>query len=344
MAVTTAAVIGAAAAAKGAVDARKAAKEGNAIARDAANRPAATVDIAALDSQARAIAQRNAAESAALERQYNPGVQELRAGSLESLNAGLGRSGDTQALMNRIMAQAGQPLGTTGYDSALTRQAVEAAAADLALGGQLPQDVRNLVARQALAKAGTVAPGSGLQLGRDIVARDLGLTSLDLRNNRLRNAASIGSQEAALEQGNAAMRLSADQFGRNNLLDSASFLSGLETGEFGRALSAAGLAQNIAAPMAGLDPGSVANLAVGNANAGASAQQQADALRLGAANQSAQAGAQLMGTGLGFVQNYLNRPKAATPTYSWSSPTTYGTTGYTPPATSYSSSMGMFGT
>ncbi len=329
MAATTLAVIGAAAAVKGTMDANKNAKAGIAASTAAANRPAPTVDINALDAQAREFARRNAADSAALEAQYNPGAQQLRAGSMQAVLAGLPRTAETERLSQLIMAQAGQPLsrinapGAEQYDSALTRQAVEQAAADLALGGELPQDVRNLVARNAFARSGQVT--GGLQLGRDLTTRDLGLTSLDLRNKRLSNAAALGAQEAALGQGNAALRQSAntlgvnvagmnmqgEQFGRGNLFDSASFLQNINSGDFSRALAAAQLGQNIAAPMSGLDPGSVVNLAVGNSNLTAAQQQQADALKVGAFNQKAQLGAQMAGTGLGFVSNYLNQPKAA---------------------------------
>lgn len=323
MAVTTMAVIGGVSAAAGAASSIAAQRKAGKLAEAQANKAAPTVDINALDSQAREFARRNAADSAALEAQYNPGAAELRAGSMQSVLAGLPRTPETERLSQMIMAQAGQPLTAPTaqqYDSALTRQAVEQAGADLALGGDLPQDVRNLVARNALSRSGSVTGGLGI--GRDITARDLGLTSLDLRNKRLANAAAIGAQEAALGQGNASLRqqneglqLQAEQFGRTNLFDSASFMENMSSGQFARALAAAQLGQNIAAPMSGLDPGSVVNLAVGNTNAIAADGQQDSALRIGAANQKAATGAQIAGTGLGFVQNYLNRPRTAAPVY-----------------------------
>lgn len=251
------------------------------------------------------------------------------------------RSTTQQDLMARIAAQAGQPLSRVGipeaqqFDSALTRQAVEAAAADLALGGQLPQDVRNLVARNALQRSGQVSGGLGL--GRDLTTRDLGLTSLDLRNRRLSNAAALGQQEAALGQANAALRqqnaalgltaegmnLDSERFGRGNLFDTASFLQNVENGDFARALSAAQLGQNIAAPMSGLDPGAVANLAVGNSNVAATAADRAAALGVQSGNQKSALGGQLLGTGLGFIQDYLNKPKpTVAPAYNYITPST----------------------
>ncbi len=320
---------------KGADQARKAANQANDLAKAAAaGTGGGAVNIAALDQQARDLAQRNAAESAALEARYNPGAAELRAGSLQSVLDGLPRSPETERLSALIMAQAGNPLtapATQQFDSALTRQAVEQAAADLALGGELPQDVRNLVARTALARSGEVTGGLGL--GRDITARDLGLTSLDLRNRRLATAAALGSQEAGLEGANANLRqqagalgLQAQQYGRNNLFDSASFIQNMGSGDFARALAAAQLGQNIAAPMSGLDPGSVVNLAVGNSNLAATAGQNSAATAAQAANNKTALGGQLLGTGLGFIQNYLNRPAATTPTYVPPTTTVAGTT------------------
>lgn len=307
--------VGAIAAAKVSGDAQKKAAK---IAADAsaANAPG-SVNIPQLQQQAQQVAAQNAFNSAMLEREFNPGVQELRADSLGAVRGGLTRSPETQAMLDRVVAQSAQPLTAQQYDSALTRQAVEAAAADLALGGQLPQDVRNLVARQAFAKAGTVAPGSGLQLGRDIVARDLGLTSLDLRNNRLRNAATLGAQEAALGQGNASLRFGADQLNQRNLFDSANFVNSLQSGEFGRALAAASLGQNIAAPASGLDPGSIVNLAVGNSNAAANSAQNQAAIAMQAGNNKAALFGQLAGIGSSYFAN-----RTPTPTYSYTLPAT----------------------
>lgn len=368
----------------GLASAIKGSKQAGAAANQAAAAPAPTVDIAALDAQAREIARKNAADSAALEAQFNPGAGELRSGSLQALLAQIGqlsgpsgglpslspapvrgtRFDDVPAedarvteLIARITGQAGQPLTTTGFDSALTRDAIARAREDLALGGDLPQDVRNLVARRALGKSGAVS--GGLTLGRDLTARDLGLTTLDLRNQRLAQALQAGGAEVGLEQANAAMRNQAEQFGRTNLLQSEqavaeaaarrdanyntaaarssanyatdaqiaaqrdalasgnyfnqeNLLQNIASGNFARAFGAAQLGQNIAQPTSGLDPGSITNLAVGNTNALAQKQQQDAALRIQAANQKTQFGSQLLGTGLGFIGNFMNRGNAST--------------------------------
>lgn len=301
-----------------------------------------TVDLNAAQTAAQIIAQQNAANSAALEAQYNPGAAELRSQSLQSLMAALNAStAERDALNARIAAQAGQPLNVAPaqqYDSPLTRAAVQAAADELALGGQLPQDVRNLVSRNAFARSGQVT--GRLNLGRDISTRDLGLTSLDLQRARLAQAAALGQQETALEAGNAglraqtdAQRLAAEQFSRGNLLDSASFMEQVANGQFGRAFQAAQLGQNIAQPQSGLDPGSLVNLAVGNSNQAANAQQQAMAGAGALGQQQAQFGAQLVGTGIGLAQQFW-KPPAPTPYKPF----------YTPPPTSLSGLSGrIFG-
>lgn len=296
-------VVGAVGAAKVAGDAQK--KAAQVAANGSGSSTAGTVNIANLQTQAQDVARQNAANSAALEAQYNPGAQQLRSGSLQSLISALQPRGQIDDLSVQITEQAGMPLsrinapGAEQYDSALTRAAVEQAAVDLALGGELPQDVRNLISRQAFARSGAVTGGLGL--GRDLQARDLGLTSLDLRNRRLQNAAAIAQQEAALNQSNAALRQQAnqlgvsvaglnmqgEQFGRQNLFDSAGFLQNMQSGDFARALAAAQLGQNIAAPQSGLDPGSIVNLAVGNSNLSANAAQNAAAIAAASGNQKA---------------------------------------------------------
>lgn len=324
MAATTIAVIGAAAAAASAANSiaqsRKAAK-------NAAAGGGSQVDIGALDTQARDTAQRNAADSAALEARYNPGAAELRAGSLQALLSQITRPAAGDALVDKVYSGAGAPIAI-GYDSPALRAAIAKASGDLSLGGALPADVRALVARKALANAGEVSGNLGL--GRDLVPRDLGLTSLQLEQQRLQNALTAGGAEAQLNQGNAAMALDASKFSRTNLLDSGSFLNSIVNGDFARTLAAAQLGQNIAQPASGLDPGSIGNLAVGNTTAMTAAQQQAAALRAQTNAQIGQLGGQLLGQGL----YYMNKP----------------TTTYTPPpaapaytAPNYSALPGYYG-
>lgn len=312
MAATTAAVIGATAAAASAASSIKSASD----ARKAGNQ---RVDIAALDAQAREAARRNAAEGAALERIYNPGAAELRSGSLAALLEQINRPAGSDALVERVYDSAGAPVsvpGVVSFDSPTTRAAAEKARTDLALGGMLPADVRALVARRALANSGTVT--GNLMLGRDLVPRDFGLTSLQLEQQRLNNALAAGQQESALEQANAALRQTnagmqydASKFARTNLLDSTSLLQSIINGDFSRTLAAANLGQNIAQPQTGLDPGAIANLAVGNTNMANNAQLQAIAARQAANAQVGQLGGQLMGLGAYYQQQPKTTPVTA---------------------------------
>jgi hypothetical protein len=152
----------------------------------------------------------------------------------------------------------------------------------------------------------------GLNLGRDLGVRDLGLTSLQLEQQRLAQAAALGGQEAALGQGNANLSLQAQLAGTNNLFNSANFLQQIDSGDFAKQLAAAQLGQNIAQPMSGLDPGSVANLAVGNSNVAANSAYNQAAINAQNAQQKGANTSKLIGTGLGFVQNYFGNK---TPSY-----------------------------
>lgn len=277
---------------------------------NAAAQPAPQVDIPALQALALQYAKENAATSAGLEQQYTPEVSALRRGSIEGLMQQLGMSRPgMDDITARIAGQAGAPV-----NAPLLQQAIERAQAELALGGQLPQDVQNAVTRKALAHAGTVGPG--LTLGRDLVARDLGLTSLDLLNQRLSTATALGQAQAGL-----------DTTARSNLFDSGNFLQGVQSGDFSRWLAASQLGQAIPTPMTGLDPSSIVNLAVGNTNAQAQKQAQNSALAVQAANGQTALGGSLAGAGLGLLGSY----------YASRTPTTYGT--YTAPKTNYYASV-----
>jgi len=172
---TTAALVGGGAALAGGLAANSAAKSANAKAADAAK-----IDINALDEQTRKIAKQNALDSAALEAQLTPEVPQLRTQSNEALLAGLNDTtlGDLSSGLS----------GSGGYNYSLLNSAISKAAEQLALGGNLDPELQNLVTRRSLANAGTVAPGS-VSLGRDLTARDLGLTRMDILNQRINTAA-----------------------------------------------------------------------------------------------------------------------------------------------------------
>ena len=200
--------------AKGLSQQSKAADQAAQAARDA------KVDIPAVTQQAHDQAIRNAYESAALERELNPLAPELRTRSMQAiidnLSAGdyekLVASGLYEDFMNTAGGGAAPDIYDTGQAVAvtdagvapgfedygqgtLTKAAQARAAQELALGGKLDQETANQVMRSSAARAGRF--GSTLGLGRDLSARDLGLTSLDLANRRLATAGQFGQAEDA---------------------------------------------------------------------------------------------------------------------------------------------------
>lgn len=233
-------LIGGGAALAGGLAANSAAKSANAKAADAAR-----IDINALDEQTRKIAKQNALDSAALEAQLTPEVPKLRTQSNEALLAGLGDTtlGDLSSGLS----------GGGGYNYSLLNSAIAKAAEQLALGGNLDPELQNLVTRKSLANAGTIAPGS-VSLGRDLTARDLGLTRMDILNQRINTAAGLGQAQ-----------LGAAQADESKMLTRAQLIAQLQGQRFGQNLGVAQYGQSIAQPIVGLDPTAVANVTVGNA-------------------------------------------------------------------------------
>lgn len=300
--VTTAALIAGGLGAAGSMySANKAAKAQQEAAK------ASQVDINALDARTRAIARQNALESAALEQELTPEVAALRRQSVEGILGGMGTTAREQSIADLLYGglgtQLGTPAPTSEIGSPLLRAAITKAEQDLALGGRLPADVQNAVSRAALARTGR---GMGsLGLGRDVVARDLGLTSLDLERQRLAQASSLGGQELGMTQAQAQQRMSENE-ARNqlafsnaaNMLNKINLLQNVQGAGFGRTLSAAGLGQSIAQPVVGLDPGAIASAITGNA-ANMSAAKSNLANIYGAQSQGLmQLGGQLAGAGI----------------------------------------------
>lgn len=208
---------------------------------------ASQIDLDKLDEQTRRIAKQNALDSAELERQLTPEVPELRRLANQSVINGLNdkSSEDYKKLLESKLG--------TALDTPLLKAAIAKAQADLGLGGKLSQDVQNATVRRGLAAAGTAGPGLGL--GRDVAARDLGLTSYGIEQDRLKTAAGLGSQEMDLASNNS-----------TNLLNKLSLLNSINSNQKNFALGAAQYGQNIAQPTVGLDPSSIANIYAGNAS------------------------------------------------------------------------------
>jgi hypothetical protein len=269
---------------------------------------ASQVDINALDAQTREIARRNALESMALEKELTPEVAALRQQSIQGLLGGMGTTQREQNIADLLYGglgtQVGQAPSRSDIGSPLLRAAISRAQADLARGGKLDADVQDAVTRASLAKAGRIS-GGGLGLGRDITARDLGLTSMDVAQQRLQRASQLGGQELGMSQARAQMGLAEQEAGNqlalanaSNLLNKLQLLQQVQTAGYGRTLSAAGLGQSIAPPVVGLDPGAIASAVTGNA-ANLSAAKSNLANIYGAQGQSMmQFGGQAIGAGI----------------------------------------------
>jgi hypothetical protein len=154
--------------------------------------------------------------------------------------------------------------------SLLLQSAIDRAQQDLALGARLPQDVANQITRQSGERGGRVGM-TGTGTSRDVVARDLGLSSLDLLNQRMGQAAQLGGME---QQTNLQQQSLADSINRFNVqsglqqqgqrLQTGGFLQGLIDQPLTRAMQTT---MGTAAPMVGLDPGMAASFQVADINA-----------------------------------------------------------------------------
>jgi hypothetical protein len=278
-------------------------------ARDAAAQAAkdSQVNIDALNEQTKAIARQNAMDSANLEAQLTPEVPQLRTAANQGVLAGLTPDAGYLAQKAQLEGELGKGLNTP-----LLNEAIAKAQADLRLGGSLSPELQNLVTRGSLANAASVG-GGGLGLGRDLVARDLGLTSLGLENSRLQTALGAGNQELGLAQAN--------QGGQFSLIQ---LLQQMNQAQYSRQLAAAQFGQSIRPPDVGLNPGSIAGITIGNSNAAGAAQANQSNIY----GQQSQNYGNLAGNLLGYgLLSYNNKPAINNP---------YGTTtGYNLGASTY---------
>jgi len=253
----------------GASQQKKAQKKAAASAAEAAR--ASQVDPDEIASKVGKQAEQNLARSMALEGVYAPAQQSFRNESIQALLERL-RSGDAygdQAMQSLSEGLASGDLGMTR--SQLLTDAIARAAQDLAMGGSLDVQTRNEVMRKSLANAGAVG-GGGLGLGRTITARDLGLTSMDVANDRLARAASLGQIEQQVNQADTQTGFQ----NRSLRAQLAQALQGASANRTGQQLGLAQFGQSLQPPTVGLDPASYADIFLGNAaNASTSALNQA---------------------------------------------------------------------
>jgi hypothetical protein len=204
---------------------------------------------------------------------------------------------------------------------------------ELQLGGKLSQDTANEVMRSSAGKAGRF--GTGLGLGRDVSARDLGLKSLALEQYRLNQANAFGGQQDSwlaahsgaknrygLDSASLGLQaqsirnslgLSLDQLGQQDRAyanqiwlqnqQQKQYEDQLyrtdQNSAYARAMQTAQFGQSIAQPTVGLNAGSYADLVTGKANAAQAAASNQAGIAAQTANGLTQLGGNLMGSALG---------------------------------------------
>lgn len=199
------------------------------------------LDIQGIIADARKNAEANLSNSLALEQKYLPGTASLRKSTDTALTDQLTGNTNTLKARDSLLPQLtdANPLLKESSTSILNQ---------LKLGGKLDPETQNAVVRGALQAGGTAGiTGSGA--GRGLVARDLGLTSLNLLNQR---------QQAAQQAGSL---LSSD------LLSRSSALNAYSSADANRTLGISSLIDQRAMPESGLSANSIADLYVAENNA-----------------------------------------------------------------------------
>jgi len=275
------AVIGAAGAVYSSSQNAKAAKAA------AAGAKGGQLDIDKLITDARTAAAENYKNSFALEQQYNPAGAALRGDTnLALANMANGNTAGAKARDSLLSSVTGEP-------NSLLAESADSILKQLSLGGSLSAETQNAVVRGALSKGGA-AGMAGSMSGRGLVARDLGLTSLALQQQR---------QQQALAAGQA---LSTDALGRFSAAQTAANSDAQRAGLLASIIDARAL------PESGLSPGSIADVTIGDRNT--QNQMAADRSAALAKNRSATLNS-LLGFGSSALQAYLGSSgKSGSPT------------------------------
>lgn len=229
------------------------------------------LDISKIISESRATAAENYRNSFALEKDVNPQQAALRTVTNSSLGSLASGALPNQQVANSLLSQAGtSKVDTTGLGDTWTNPLLEESANrimhNLKLGGTLGKEAQASAVKAALEKGGA-AGISGSGAGRGLVARDLGLTSIGLENDRIAKAQDAGKTMAALGLQGDVLRLQGQQLGLSDYLGRT---NAALTGA-GQDMQRIGLLASIVdgrpLPESGLSAGSVASLYVADNNA-----------------------------------------------------------------------------
>lgn len=246
------------------------------------------VDIGKLVSDSRVNAEENLRKSLELEQTYLPGQAAVREATTQQLlnQLGSGAQGQRDDSMRRLLGfiDQGKPSATPTYEgSALFQSAADKILADLNLGGELSAETQSAVVRGALSGAGRSGV-IGSEAGRGLVARDLGLTSLQLQQARQNAALNAGNLQSQL----GLQQVNLDQNAYSKYLQALGLGVDATTGQLSQAASLYNLGNGQVLPEAGLTSSDIANATVGQTNT--YNQNLMNAAGIRAANNSAMVG------------------------------------------------------
>lgn len=258
------------------------------------------LDISKIIADARTSASENLANSINLENTFRPGTAALRTATDNSLgNLSTGNTAGFQA-RDSLLSTISDPRVTATGSNPLLEASAASILDNLKLGGALGRDVQQQTVKAALEKGG-MAGISGSGAGRGLVARDVGLTSLGLLQQRQTQAMGAGATLEGLKIQAQQARLN-DFLGRLGAAGTAAGQDAQRTGLLASIVDARAL------PESGLSPGALANLYVGDKNA--QDQQRMDFASASAARNTSTMNA-LLGFGTQAAGAYFGAPKKA---------------------------------
>ena len=229
------------------------------------------LNISSVISQAQTQAANDLQNSLNLEQQYLPGQAALRSSS-NTLNQNIASGNTTpQTLQNLLLGQGSSPIVSAGQyvNNPLSTAANTSIQQSLAMGGQLDPSTQAMITQGALQGAGT-AGISGSGAGRGLVARDLGLTSMQVLQGRQNQASAAGNAFGQLGLQGQSLQLQ-DYISRLTGANSA------VASQNSYGLGLGNLMNNTALPNSGLTGSQVASLDVGNQQIANAARQQSAA-------------------------------------------------------------------